>query len=78
MAPVAPTANAAQRDGALQAREDNNASQGSGVDGGTGTGRGTGDGEGRAPVSDPARVAALAAGPIAPEAVSSLRVCFAR
>jgi periplasmic protein TonB len=47
VAPVAPTANAAQRDGALQARENNNASQGSGVNGGTGTGRGTGDGEGR-------------------------------
>jgi TonB family protein len=45
VAPVAPTTNAAQRDGALQARADN-ASQGSGVSGGTGTGRGTGDGEG--------------------------------
>src|SRR5688572_30762630 len=46
VAPVVPTANAAQRDGDLQARQDN-ASQGSGVNGGTGTGRGTGDGEGR-------------------------------
>ena len=45
VAPVVATTNAAQRDGALQARTDN-ASQGSGVNGGTGTGRGTGDGEG--------------------------------
>ena len=45
IAPVVPTTNAAQRDGAVQARTDN-ASQGSGVNGGTGTGRGTGDGEG--------------------------------
>jgi protein TonB len=45
VAPVAPTTNAAQRDGALQARTDQ-ASQGSGINGGTGTGRGTGDGEG--------------------------------
>jgi protein TonB len=45
VAPVAPATNAAQRDGALQARNEN-ASQGSGSAGGTGTGRGTGDGEG--------------------------------
>ena len=45
VAPVAPTTNAAQHDGAIQARADN-PSQGSGVGGGTGTGRGTGDGEG--------------------------------
>lgn len=45
VAPVAPTTNAAQRDGAIEARADN-ASQGSGVGGGTGSGRGTGDGEG--------------------------------
>ena len=45
VAPVAPTANAAQRDGALQARTETT-SQGSGVGGATGTGRGTGDGEG--------------------------------
>jgi protein TonB len=45
VAPVAPTTNAAERDGAIQARADNT-SQGSGVGGGTGTGRGTGDGEG--------------------------------
>lgn len=45
VAPVAPTSTAAQRDGAIQARNDT-ASQGSGINGGTGTGRGTGDGEG--------------------------------
>jgi periplasmic protein TonB len=45
VAPVAPTTNAAQQDGALQARAEN-ASHGSGTGGGTGTGRGTGDGEG--------------------------------
>ena len=45
VAPVAPTTNAAQRDGALQSRTEN-ASLGSGAGGGTGTGRGTGDGEG--------------------------------
>ena len=45
VAPVAPTTNAAQRDGALQSRNEN-ASLGSGAGGGTGIGRGTGDGEG--------------------------------
>jgi TonB family protein len=45
VAPVAPTTNAAQQDGALQARAQN-ASHGGGAGGGTGTGRGTGDGEG--------------------------------
>jgi periplasmic protein TonB len=45
VAPVAPATNAAQRDGALQARN-NTPSLGSGTNGGTGTGRGTGDGEG--------------------------------
>jgi periplasmic protein TonB len=45
VAPVAPTANGQQRDGALQARAETT-SAGSGTNGGTGTGRGTGDGPG--------------------------------
>jgi protein TonB len=42
---VAPTTNANQHDGALQARNES-VSLGSGAGGGTGAGRGTGDGEG--------------------------------
>jgi protein TonB len=45
VAPVAPSANAAEREGAIQAGAETT-SQGSGIGGGTGTGRGTGDGEG--------------------------------
>ena len=77
VAPVAPTTNAAQRDGAVQARAEST-SQGSGVDGGTGTGRGTGDGEGLDPELDRAREAVPAAAPIAPEVASRLRACFAK
>jgi periplasmic protein TonB len=62
VAPVAPTTNAAQRDGALQARNDN-ASQGSGINGGTGTGRGTGDGEGLGPGIGPGSGGGTGGGP---------------
>jgi protein TonB len=62
VAPVAPSTTAAQRDGALQARNENQ-SQGSGTDGGSGTGRGTGDGEGLGPGIGPGSGGGTGGGP---------------
>jgi protein TonB len=77
VAPVAPTTNANQRDGALQAGNES-VSLGSGAGGGTGAGRGTGDGEGLGSGIGPGVGGGTGGGPYRAGSVSNLRACCVR